>query len=187
MSRIVEALYRVSGVQLRESENQYFEENIYNNLPKNIRLKDGYIFKMPYKDSLQFEVGDHAFKHIHMPFNNKQDAMSYAKKHNISDDKIIIDNNGNVYIDDYISFRVALIGHTVNYTINQYEGKEIHNTFKGFPLKMENVTYYIGDSRKDLIEEAKLLNKDIQWPNNVGISPNSIKYIDYIFILKEVK
>ena len=46
---------------------------------------------------------------------------------------------------------------------------------------------YIGDSRKDLIEEAKLLNKDIQWPNNVGISPNSIKYIDYIFILKEVK
>lgn len=185
MSRIVESLYRVSGIKLYESENQYFEENIYNNIPKNVRLKDGYVFKIPYNDDLKFKSGDIAYKHIYIPFVSEKDAIDFARKNNISKDNITLSDNGDIVIEYYKSFKVDLIGHVVNYVVNQYEGHKTNNIFDNFPLKMRNVMYYIGDTKKDLIEEAKLANNNIKWPNNVGIS--SIEYLYYVFMIKEIK
>lgn len=180
MSRIVESLYRISGIVLTE-ENHYFEKDIFNNLPRSIKLEDGYKFTVPYSDNLSFKSGDYAFKRIHIPFSTEEDAEQFIKDHNLSVSDISYDNNGEIYIEYDEVYVVKLIGLIVDFIINQYEGKTISNKFKNFPLSVSDIPYYIGDSKHDLLNNAKQVYGNIQWPSNIGIESKSIKYKKYIF------
>ena len=180
MSKIVESLYRISGIILTE-ENHYFEKNIFKNLPHNIKLEDGYKFTIPYSDNLSFKSGDSAFKRIHVPFSSEKDAEQFIKNNSLSTNNIGYNDNGEIYVEYDEVYTVNLIGHVIDFIINQYEGKTTSNKFKNFPLSVSNIPYYIGDSKQDLLNSAKQKYSNIQWPLNIVIESKSIKYKKYIF------
>ena len=174
MSRIVESLYRISGVYLTEDNNQYKIKNIYQKLPSSVELKDGEEF-ISDSDGLN---GEYAFKEIYIPFDDYEDASNYCKQNNISKDFIVEEDNGDIYVIETEKYQCWLKGHFYDYEVNQYEGSVIHNTFDYFPIKMKDVFiplyddngFVSGSTNELLLDAAKTANKNRAWPSNVGIT-----------------
>lgn len=193
MSRITESLYRIAGVDLNETiqnlleDNEYKETEVRGSLPVGIELKDGVVFELSYFKKLLVKNGDKAYKKYHIPFNSEEDAISYANSNDISLDCIEIAPNGDVSIDYTDVFTIQLIGYKVNCTLNQYEGNK-NNRRKTFLMNIHNIFYdiYSKSKKSDLLKTIKEKYKDFDWPRNVGVDPNSIKYTSYVFkIIKD--
>lgn len=183
MSRIDESLYRISGVSLTEGNNQPTVINHYQSLPKNIKLIDGYRFKVPYDQKQTFKNGECAFKQTNIPMSSYEEAKEFCKNNNISKDNIIEEDNGDIYIEKYETFECVLDGWIAEIELNQYEGKSINNTFKEFPLKTE-AFYTYEDSNKDIINRIKK-NYPGSLPSNVGITSKKKKYL--VFKILKIK
>ncbi len=189
MNKITESLYRAVGLteSILEEDNEYTETETRGGLPSDIELKDGVVFELPYFKKLLVKNGDNAYKKYHIPFNSEEDAISYANSNDISLDCIEIAPNGDISVDYTDVFTIQLIGYKVNCTLNQYEGNTKKNRrSEAFPMDINNIFYGIYSKTSDLLKTIKEKYKDFNWPNNVGVDPNSIKYISYVFkIIKD--
>lgn len=158
---------------------QYKEVNNLDGLPKDVELKDG--FKFISKTNLS---GKHPTKKVTVPFMSYEDAEEYCADNNL-DINDVVEIGDDLFIDYTKEFNVKPIRYNIDCIINQYEGRNISNTFDNFPLDINLDVFDF--SNKEIMEAAKMRYTNIIFPDNAGVDKESIVINSYLFEIEERK
>lgn len=158
---------------------QYKEVNNLDGLPKDVKLKDGFKFI-----SKRDFSSKHPIKKVTVPFVSYEDAQEYCADNNL-DINDVVEMGEDLFIDYIKEFDVKPIRYNIDCIINQYEGRNISNTFDNFPL---DINLDIFDfSNKEIMDAAKMRYPNITFPNNAGVDKESIVINSYLFKIEEHK